>query len=230
MPIAMAQPAAERSSTRERVRATAFRLFGRFGYDGVSMLAVARGSGVTKAALYWHYENKADLYAACMRQLVGLFEERVFEAAAAEPDPVERIFALFAGLQQLVDDERVVDGVAGYWLRPASADVSAARAVQAEFEAGASAAIEAVLEEARAADALQIEGSAEDFARAFIAIMEAIVLPMGNRGAPEHRRVVAVLARTFFQAHARTPGLADRAARVLGAPAAAPADPSEDRS
>ncbi|ROO33007.1 TetR/AcrR family transcriptional regulator [Salinisphaera orenii] len=226
----MAQPAAERSSTRERVRATAFRLFGRFGYDGVSMLAVARGAGVTKAALYWHYENKADLYAACMRQLVGLFEERVFEAAAAEPDPVERIFALFAGLQQLVDDERVVDGVAGYWLRPASADVSAARAVQAEFEAGASAAIEAVLEEARAADALQIEGSAEDFARAFIAIMEAIVLPMGNRGAPEHRRVVAVLARTFFQAHARTPGLAERAARGLGAPAAAPAEPSEDRS
>lgn len=166
-----------------------------------------------------------------MRQLVGLLEERVFAVAAAEPDPLERIFALFADLQQLVDNARLVDGVAGYSLRPASADMSAAGAVQAEFAAGASAAIKAVLEEARAADALHIEGSAEDFGRAFIAIMEATALPRGhNRGAHEHRRVVAVLARIFFQAHARTPGLAERAARVLGAPAAAPAEPSKDRS
>ena len=56
-----------------------------------------------------------------------------------------------------------------------------------------------------------------------------MVDPLACR-APEHRRVVAVLARTFFQAHARTPGLAERAARGLGAPAAAPAEPSEDRS
>lgn len=213
----MARPAqSERIDTRQQIRTAAFRLFGRFGYDGVSMLAVARDSGVTKAALYWHYDNKEALYAECMRHLVGLFEHHVFEAAVGETDPVERIFALFAGMERLVDDERVRDGIAGYWLKPSTARVTAARRVQADFEATAGIAIEAVLEQARDDGALRIERSTADLASAFIALLEAIVLPMGNRDARDHRRLVGVLAHIFFTAHANAPELAERAARELG--------------
>ncbi|GAB3676547.1 TetR/AcrR family transcriptional regulator [Salinisphaera aquimarina] len=203
--------------TRERVRETAFKLFGRFGYDGVSMITVARGASLTKAALYWHYASKEALYADCMREVIGVFEQHVFAPAAREQDPIEQIFALFGGLEALVDDPRLVDGIAGYWLKPSTAAVEEARAVQDGFEAMAEQLVQGILEEARAAQALNVEGSMRDIARAFIALMEAVVLPLGNRSARDHRRLVGVLAHIFFQAHARAPELATRAARLLDA-------------
>lgn len=212
----MARPAdVNPGETRKRIHEAAFRLFGRFGYDGVSMTRVATESGVTKAALYWHYESKETLYAEAMRHLVNVFETHVFEALARERDPVERIFAMFSGLERLVDDPRLAEGIAGFWLRPSTADVAHATAVQDDFEASAAEAIEIALDEARDTGALGVEGSTHDMARAFIALMEAIVLPLGHRSARDHRRLVRVLAHIFFQAHARAPELAARAARRL---------------
>ena len=201
--------------TRKRICEAAFRAFGRFGYDGVSMTRLAKESGVTKAALYWHFDSKQTLYADAMRRLIGIFEAHVFEAVADETDPVEQIFAMFSGLERLVEDPRLAEGIAGYWLKPSTAEVEAAIAVQQAFEAQASEAIEQVLDEARAANALGVEGSTRDMARAFISLIEAIVLPLGHRSTRDHRRVVRVLAHIFFQAHARAPALARRAAERL---------------
>jgi len=214
----MARPAdSHPGETRKRINEAAFRLFGRFGYDGVSMTRVAKDSGVTKAALYWHFDSKEALYAEAMRHLVSVFETHVFEAIARERDPVERIFTMFAGLEHLVDDPRLAQGIAGFWLKPSTAAVAAATAVQDDFEAAAADAIEIALDEAREAGALGMEGSTHDMARAFIALMEAIVLPLGHRSARDHRRLVRVLAHIFFQAHAQAPELAKRAARSLEA-------------
>lgn len=214
----MARPAdSNPGETRNRIHDAAFRLFGRFGYDGVSMTRVATDSGVTKAALYWHFESKQTLYADAMRQLVSIFETHVFAAIARERDPVERIFTMFSGLESLVDDPRLAEGIAGFWLRPSTADVNAATTVQDDFEAAAADAIEIALDEARDTGALGVQGSTHDMARAFIALMEAIVLPLGHRSARDHRRLVRVLAHIFFQAHARAPELASRAARSLDA-------------
>ena len=212
----MARPAdINPGETRKRIHEAAFRLFGRFGYDGVSMTRVATESGVTKAALYWHFESKETLYAEAMRHLVSVFETHVFEAVAREHDPVERIFAMFSGLEQLVEDPRLAQGIAGFWLKPSTADAAHAMVVQEDFEANAAEAIEIALDNARDAGALGVEGSTHDMARAFIALMEAIVLPLGHRSARDHRRLVRVLAHIFFQAHARAPELAARAARNL---------------
>lgn len=214
----MARPAdSNPGETRKRIHEAAFRLFGRFGYDGVSMTRVATESGVTKAALYWHFESKQTLYADAMRHLVNVFEIHVFEAIARERDPVERLFTMFTGLEHLVHDPRLAQGIAGFWLKPSTADVDAATAVQDDFEAAAADAIEIALDEARDTGALGVEGSTHDMARAFIALMEAIVLPLGHRSARDHRRLVRVLAHIFFQAHARAPDLAARAARRLEA-------------
>lgn len=203
------------NGSQERVREAAFRLFGRFGYDGVSMTTVARHAELTKAGLYWHYRSKEVLYADCMRELVGVFEAHLFAAAAAHDDPIEQIFALFAGMERLIDDPRVTGGIAGYWLKPSGVEVSEARAVQDEFDSTAESLIEAVLEDARDNRALAVEGDMRDMARAFIALMEAIVLPLGKRSAADHRRVVRVLAHIFFQAHTGSPALIQRAARLI---------------
>jgi AcrR family transcriptional regulator len=48
---------------RERVLAVSRELFREYGYAGVSMSQIAHQARMTKAALYYHFEDKEDLFA-----------------------------------------------------------------------------------------------------------------------------------------------------------------------
>lgn len=54
----------EGHSTKERALAAALELFGRKGYDGVSMNDIAQAVGVRAPSLYKHFEGKEALFAA----------------------------------------------------------------------------------------------------------------------------------------------------------------------
>lgn len=62
-----ARPAA---SGRDRVHASALRLFAEFGVSGTSLQMIADDMGVTKAALYYHYKSKDDLVLGVIRPLL----------------------------------------------------------------------------------------------------------------------------------------------------------------
>lgn len=209
-------PAQQQGDTLARVQTVAFALFGRYGYEGVSMVAVARGAGITKAALYWYFSGKEALYADCMQQVSALFREHVFTRMAAEPDPVERLLAVFEGMGSLLSDPRVQEGVAGYWLAPASAEVTQARLVQRRFEQASADAIADALREAVAADRLTLGVSPEETAQVFITTMEAIVLPLRRANPAHSRRLIGILAHIFFRATAHGPELAERALHAAG--------------
>lgn len=214
------RPAVEQGDTRARVRAEAFGLFGRYGYDGVSMLALAKGAGITKAALYWHYPGKEALYADCMRQLTALFREHVFDRMAAERDPIARLTAVFTGMAALLEDPRVREGVAGYWMAPSTADVSDARAVQARFEDASARVVAQAIQQGVDAGQLQLDIPVADMAQAVISTMEAIVLPLRRNDPARSRRLIGALAYTFFRAHALGPEPAQAVVATL-APALA---------
>ena len=57
------------SSTRERILDVALELFGAQGYDGTSLRQIAEQLGVTKAALYYHFESKEDILRALHMRL-----------------------------------------------------------------------------------------------------------------------------------------------------------------
>jgi TetR/AcrR family transcriptional regulator len=48
--------------TKEDILELSVSLFSQFGYDGVSMRDVAAATGITPAALYYHFPNKEHLY------------------------------------------------------------------------------------------------------------------------------------------------------------------------
>jgi AcrR family transcriptional regulator len=58
------------SSSREQLLDAAARVFAERGYRGASVEAIAAAANVTKGALYWNFESKADLF-------FSLLEERV---------------------------------------------------------------------------------------------------------------------------------------------------------
>ncbi|MBO9471302.1 TetR/AcrR family transcriptional regulator [Endozoicomonas sp. G2_2] len=210
------RPVSETGDTHAHLRRVSFRLFGQFGYDGVSLLTIAQAAGLTKSAMYGHFAGKQALYADCMTQLVALFEAHVLDTAGTADDALERVILLFRGLQNLSTDERVADGIGGYWLRPNTADVTDAREVLKHFETRARDVVEAYVVEAQAAGRLKQNAPPKEIARAFIAIMEAIVLPLGERATSDQSELVSVLAKIFFEAYATDTTTIERARAVLG--------------
>ena len=57
-------------STRGRILAAAERLFAERGFDGASMPAIAKASGITAGAIYKHFDSKADLFFEVVRRTV----------------------------------------------------------------------------------------------------------------------------------------------------------------
>lgn len=74
------------SNTKENILTTALRLFARDGYEAVSVSAIAGKLGITKGALYRHYESKRDIFDSLVRRMIELDAERArqFDVPEAE--------------------------------------------------------------------------------------------------------------------------------------------------
>lgn len=59
--------AARDPDRRRKIIEAARRLFARYGYGGASISMIAAETGLTKAALYHHFESKEDIYRASSR-------------------------------------------------------------------------------------------------------------------------------------------------------------------
>jgi AcrR family transcriptional regulator len=92
---------AERSSsTRAALIATARRLFAERGYADVGTEEIVRAAGVTRGALYHHFEGKSGLFRAVFEQVESEIAERLANEALSRPDPWE---AMAAGLEMFLD-------------------------------------------------------------------------------------------------------------------------------
>ena len=83
---------AERSAeTRESLIAAARSLFAAHGFADVALETIVRAAGVTRGALYHHFPDKTELFAAAFEQVEGEVASRMGEAIASanESDPVE---------------------------------------------------------------------------------------------------------------------------------------------
>ena len=55
--------------TRDRIRQVALELFAEHGYDGTSLRQIAERLGITKAALYYHFQSKDEIVESLMADL-----------------------------------------------------------------------------------------------------------------------------------------------------------------
>jgi TetR/AcrR family acrAB operon transcriptional repressor len=68
---------AEALVTRDRILDAAERVFSRRGASRPSLEDIAAAAGVTRGAIYWHFRNKADLFAAMLARVTLPMEEMV---------------------------------------------------------------------------------------------------------------------------------------------------------
>src|SRR5580693_7195083 len=83
---------AERSAeTREALIAAARPLFAVHGYADVALETIVRTAGVTRGALYHHFADKTELFAAVFEEVDGEVAARMGDTigAAQEADPID---------------------------------------------------------------------------------------------------------------------------------------------
>ncbi|HWW85918.1 MAG TPA: TetR/AcrR family transcriptional regulator [Vicinamibacterales bacterium] len=89
------------AATRERIIATARKLFTERGFEGTSTESVLEESSVSRGALYHHFENKRALFAAVLDAVEADIARQTRKAGAAFGDPVDALcagFDVFLGL------------------------------------------------------------------------------------------------------------------------------------
>ncbi len=75
-------------ATRARLIATGRRLFAERGYAAVPAQEIVREAGVTRGALYHHFEDKRELFAAVLEEVEGELVQALGERASGQTDAV----------------------------------------------------------------------------------------------------------------------------------------------
>jgi AcrR family transcriptional regulator len=92
---------AERSqATREALIGAARDLFAKRGYADVGTEEIVRAAGVTRGALYHHFQGKRELLEAAYEQIEGELSERIASGALGATDPLE---AMRAGTEMFLE-------------------------------------------------------------------------------------------------------------------------------
>lgn len=84
---------AEAEQTRSLILDTAERVFAAKGVSRTTLADIAQAAGLTRGAIYWHFDNKVDLLEALQARVLLPLEEEFARLAEAD-DPLE-------GLRQL---------------------------------------------------------------------------------------------------------------------------------
>ena len=208
------KPAHLQDDTLANLRLHAFELFGRYGYEGVSVGDIAKRAKLSKGALYWHFDGKQALYLDCLKRLHAIFMEDVFLPMAAAPTGIAGVIGMFQGLMAFFADSRISGGISGFWIIPDATETAALLAAHRQFEADSRRLIEQTLMRAMAEGQLDLGSELEDLSRALISLIEACLLPMRHLSSEELRSQLGVLARTMLRAYARDPAVVRLAEQI----------------
>lgn len=92
------------AATRAELIAVARRLFGERSYAAVGTEEIVRAAGVTRGALYHHFDSKLELLAAVYEQIEQELTERIAARAfAGEAAPQSPLEALHLGAELFLD-------------------------------------------------------------------------------------------------------------------------------
>jgi AcrR family transcriptional regulator len=92
-----------KAETQDRIVAGALALFAERGYDGTSISAVAARAHVSRAAVFWHFGDKAGLFRETFRRmLVPFFGE--LQASLEHIPPRQRVLEILGAYERVVEE------------------------------------------------------------------------------------------------------------------------------
>src|SRR5919206_1407702 len=85
--------AERRAATRRALLDAARSLFAEKGYHGTAAEEIVGRAGLTRGALYHHFEDKRDLFRVVVDEMEGEIDEEIEAAERAEPGLREAVMA-----------------------------------------------------------------------------------------------------------------------------------------
>lgn len=108
-------PAATSNNREDQLLDIARRLFANKGFHATSLRDIAEEAKITKAALYYHFPNKDDLYERVVIQSLDALVQMVGADVARAHTPTERVRAFMRSSAHFLDEHRE------HWLAGANA-------------------------------------------------------------------------------------------------------------
>jgi AcrR family transcriptional regulator len=98
---AVSSKAQQSANTREALLSRSLELLAQRGFAGTSIDEIARASGLTKGAMYWHFASKEELFQAILDRIRDRWQEVVHRPVTARRSPTERLEQLFDSYAEL---------------------------------------------------------------------------------------------------------------------------------
>ncbi len=87
----MADHAADRRSTRDRILDAALNIFSAKGFHDTKLDEIVAEGGISKGSIYFHFPNKEKLFIALVDQFADLIERRAKEAIDQQTPGIQRV-------------------------------------------------------------------------------------------------------------------------------------------
>lgn len=194
------KPATIDTETRERILQTAFEMFGRYGYDGVSIDQISKACSLSKGAMYWYFRNKEALFVECVKRLRKLFVAHIYGPMAGADDPKEQMLKFFQGIESVLNDSENLESVSGLLIGVGRVDRDLIKEFRTRARRDAEHFLANILENGRQSHQFRFIGDALPIARALFIVLEGCLVQARADTAEQTADAVHRFAVGFFLA------------------------------
>lgn len=194
------KPAAIDTETRERILQTAFEMFGRYGYDGVSIDQISKACSLSKGAMYWYFRNKEALFVECVKRLRKLFVAHIYGPMAGADDPKEQMLKFFQGIESVLNDSENLESVSGLLIGVGRVDRDLIKEFRTRARRDAEHFLANILENGRQSGQFRFIGDALPIAHALFIVLEGCLVQARADTAEQTADAVHRFAVGFFLA------------------------------
>src|SRR5579864_5255824 len=91
---------------RRQILAAALEVFSRQGFAGTTLDDITAAANLSKGAIYWYFESKADLFATLLGERASIFSEILEDAARGARTPLEALHSMWLRWMEALETDR----------------------------------------------------------------------------------------------------------------------------
>src|SRR5258706_320894 len=91
---------------RRQILAAALDVFSRQGYAGTTLDDITAAANLSKGAIYWYFESKADLFATMLGERASIFSQLLEDAARAANGALAALHAMWLRWMEALETNR----------------------------------------------------------------------------------------------------------------------------
>lgn len=91
---------------RRQILAAALEVFSKQGYAGTTLDDITAAANLSKGAIYWYFESKADLFATLLGERSSIFSEILLDAARGAAGPLAALRAMWLRWMEALETDR----------------------------------------------------------------------------------------------------------------------------